>query len=806
MKTQQMQLMLIIDNVNVPLTGKATVYEDVMDAWTKSLTTLDKLISGVPQSVQRGEALLGLCAWHIYPDICALGKTTTFVKQKDDLAKKGGLLTLGIVNAHHESDAGISWSMPLEQLRYYGRPVLSHGMVGTSKSRARFDNILQVAIGSMLGTWGHAYNRIDDVMKFLIAFGDIFRSRVRTQAQMIWPILCSDQAKAYLASPPSERKGIARYIGLGQRRFSTFLAEVEDHPSPCFSMSDPTVFLDLQSSEQQISTLRDLASLSGDESLKGSFIRWIHVGPEDDGIWEYASLLPQPIAGTTERAHGRWLIFPVAEEQIPQRILSKSEMQSISAAKHQQNIVIRRSLTIIQSLGEYCGFLDASTMMAGDDLRVTASHDFVWSRRKPLVSQDIVIRCADQLNLQDALIAKTVIEKHGSRLKTLDHGFEDVQYTFLQGDEYQIAIFSPFIIKDIIPKLRLPIDYITQSMTSARIDSEHVFHRFEYACGLKVKDDNYGLQNKYYQSLIALGKASEIYNNLPNAEVDLNVASKSLWSRKWASRCFPKSTSMMTRCMSFACVTLFETGILDLEDEIFKDVIAISSTNNIYASENLFRDPWYSSTQDLRHVTGNLGKPGLALLLHPSDSILREPDLDTWELINHSKYDGTCGNHFTATSLHLRLTGYESPVNLGFHGQRDKEVCYVEAVVSVHDSGTWVADIDITYYQKIADSHVSLQCLPASCTHDIAQKKNMDRFRDIVSVDNWYEFIDAPYTPGLIRAHGNWLARLAMAAAPTERMHRTMLACPNVDICWTCVQEVTTRVRGFKHEDFLILC
>ena len=91
MKIRETQLMLIIDNMNMPLLGKVTVYHDVIDAWTKSMIMLDKLISRVPQSVESEEALLGLCAWHIYPDIYALDTFTTLVEHQNTFVKKGVL-------------------------------------------------------------------------------------------------------------------------------------------------------------------------------------------------------------------------------------------------------------------------------------------------------------------------------------------------------------------------------------------------------------------------------------------------------------------------------------------------------------------------------------------------------------------------------------------------------------------------------------------------------------------------------------------------------------------------------------------
>lgn len=49
---------------------------------------------------------------------------------------------------------------------------------------------------------------------------------------------------------------------------------------------------------------------------------------------------------------------------------------------------------------------------------------------------------------------------------------------------------------------------------------------------------------------------------------------------------------------------------------MLRDVIAISSGNSMYAVESLFRDPCDSRPlYQIRHVIGNVGKPGLGLLI-----------------------------------------------------------------------------------------------------------------------------------------------------------------------------------------------
>ncbi|KAL2019805.1 hypothetical protein VTK56DRAFT_9156 [Thermocarpiscus australiensis] len=50
---------------------------------------------------------------------------------------------------------------------------------------------------------------------------------------------------------------------------------------------------------------------------------------------------------------------------------------------------------------------------------------------------------------------------------------------------------------------------------------------------------------------------------------------------------------------------------------------------------------------------------------------------------------------FRSISLHLRFTDYVLPIDTGTHSLRDVKVSCIESVVSAHDRGEWVADLDI---------------------------------------------------------------------------------------------------------------
>ena len=268
--------------------------------------------------------------------------------------------------------------------------------------------------------------------------------------------------------------------------------------------------------------------------------------------------------------------------------------------------------------------------------------------------------------------------------------------------------------------------------------------------------------------------------------------------------------SHITRNVSLACVSMFDTGYLDLQTEDLDDVLAISSGNALYASEILLCDPTCPPKEHaLRHLIGNVGKPGLALLLSPRDTILREPDFETWQLVNHDKFEGVFEDSFASTSLHLSLTGYEQPLNIQRHGGRDKEAFYLEAVISAHENGAWVADLNFSdlfrnIYQAKGDLPLRspLRFLPPTCKHDAAEESDTTAFPILSSIDNWYEYLDRPSNAAIIRARGNWIARSAFAAIRLPEQEKLI---GSEKICWACVKELMIS-QGLLTGRQLFLC
>ena len=826
MKLQQTQLMLIVDNIRLQKPNKATVYEEVMEVWTKAMKMADKLISGVAQRAQNADELLGLCAWHLYPDIYAIDVKATTIYQKDSLVVKGGLLTIGLQNAGEEGSAGVSWSMPLAHLRFYGKPVMSSSSIGSSSSRVSFHCGIYVVLGILTSEWQNSIVNIAKVMEFVVLFAKTLDAGIRdilylpetlpttsyqgvtnlrnllgkhhtfadTKNKAYWPSMLSHHAQAYLLSSENEQREITRYFSLGRRRYGNAFGKASVHPSPHLGLSETGLYIKLTSPENRISKLREMARLfSIQDHLEGAIIRLIH--PKNSigyQMIEFATLFPQAVEGSSHRTHRRWILFPSATDGI-------LDTSSGPFSEPQTN-AIKRSIIIMRDCVEPCGLLSPNTLTAwshptsiSNRLVLEFQSTFRWTKSDTSLSISYLVH---ETSWGEQLLP-AFQRAQGWQMGQSKHTYADKDYHYLYGDIFSAAVFhsthgyrrSPF-------DFALPPDFIRRTLENGELDSVRFVNHFMPLSLPHLMDDHI---STYFKCLIAFAHANEIYAHLLQAEIDLNVFTRTLCASHWAEALLRSPDRKLSRTMALTCASLFDTGYLDLQVKDIEDVLAISSGNSIYACEFLLCDPSRRPPDHhLRHVIGNVGKPGLGLLLSPRDTVLREPDLDTWELVNHASFDGRFEDNFASTTLHLSLTGYEQRLNTSRYGCRDKEAYYLEAVVSAYDKGTWVADLDLLHFLQ-----GPFLRLDDTCSHDSTAQVDSSVFPGLTSIDNWYEYLDRPPNAAILRASGNWVARLALAAIPLSGKEALILA--NKKLCWACLFH-TMEARGCGLEERLILC
>lgn len=106
-KLQQTQLMLIINNVRLPVNSKGDAYASVLTAWTSALLAVDRLAQGIPQQVQDGAILLAISSWHLYPNMEVLLEEVKDINQNDEIMENG-LLTIPAYGAVQGKE-GVFW-------------------------------------------------------------------------------------------------------------------------------------------------------------------------------------------------------------------------------------------------------------------------------------------------------------------------------------------------------------------------------------------------------------------------------------------------------------------------------------------------------------------------------------------------------------------------------------------------------------------------------------------------------------------------------------------------------------------------
>jgi len=199
---------------------------------------------------------------------------------------------------------------------------------------------------------------------------------------------------------------------------------------------------------------------------------------------------------------------------------------------------------------------------------------------------------------------------------------------------------------------------------------------------------------------------------------------------------------------------------------------------------------------ELQKVLGNVGRAGITMLVPPKDPIVQQVDASSWQVIENNCFDGKELDCYSKTSLHLSFTEYCVPLyQITQHG-RDHGVFFLESVVSVHDSETWIGDVDIL--KALNDPRV-VKMGAITCGH----KEQGADHEVMISVEGWPDIIDPPRDQFVVRSYGNWVGRLAavgMLSQTLTRDGRSVISiCPK-SVCWKCtLVSRKARVRAFVY-------
>tara|TARA_R110002060_G_scaffold39705_2_gene50867 strand:+ start:240 stop:2135 length:1896 start_codon:yes stop_codon:yes gene_type:complete len=332
-----------------------------------------------------------------------------------------------------------------------------------------------------------------------------------------------------------------------------------------------------------------------------------------------------------------------------------------------------------------------------------------------------------------------------------------------------------------------------------------------------------------FQALKACATISEVYKSIPGASILTLVLEQELSSAKWIpkqghdfenpkrafglpsqefqhSQTTNQGTFPLTLKETFACICMLDSTY-NMDPEALSNVFAMSTLNSIFVAASLLSDPLESCGAQVRRVIGNIGRSGISLLIPPQEPRHAKRADQDWKVINHAEFDGSSLDCFANTSIHLSFTDWEMALRAAKEPRNiiDRPIKLLETLVSVHDGSKWVADLDIIQgiqhiergfgtwkngciapYRKSNDQRQACEKRPPTT---YSEALSDGPYSKAISIDNWDELFDPPLSKVIVvRAHRNWLARIALATTCYKLGYRTIVA--TEEPCWACLSQL----------------
>lgn len=111
--------------------------------------------------------------------------------------------------------------------------------------------------------------------------------------------------------------------------------------------------------------------------------------------------------------------------------------------------------------------------------------------------------------------------------------------------------------------------------------------------------------------------------------------------------------------------------------------------------------------------------------------------LNELRLVCNNPFDGKSENNFRNTSVHLKSTEFELPVDVEERGAVEKDLCFVETPIQVYDMNRWIANINVLSALQNGNDAVRRNTMSFTGCSTIIPSVN-------VSIDNWEGLLEVP--------------------------------------------------------------
>ena len=775
-KVNLTQLRLITRDCGMHVSSVGSTYKSVVEVWKVAMKTVQDLISGMPQRISKGAVLVGLSAWHIYPDLNVVGPIA-HVKFNDRIVAAGGVITIGLQSASLEEQKGVQWSLSLSHLRFYGDPVNLSATAGDASLRITMRELHYAALGSLFAAWTPYVTDNVSGCEFLLALRNAVGSP--DDLDLPWLRLLWDASRCFLDLwDPLEKENACALIALGRRRGHTFFGWEKEFPIRLFGLINP-IILDwfawtpplhvntvFDYTMSCITFLREHA-LAYDLPATEYVIRYC-------AFYGCTTFQGRPSGDVKSYPRREWYHYTTA------RLLPVNSSKRDRYGNHREELLHCHWLS---STCPWSPMSDKLYQIDEQTVEFDASKD-IWFPHRGYNG-----KWFEWFRLPSWLGA---------------HRRTHAMYDYVAGNPEEVALFR---IRDHKPaqEFFLQDTKVTSFLYSGATKPERLADYLKSYDVAELSPGTYqalaeqaGLRYGLTDSLVILAEATRLYDELPGATVSISVLGTPLHKAKWyhcRSQRWWQRLGVLSRSAKFACIAMFESGNLNLDPDSIQSVMAMSSGNSIFTLTALLQDPSkrQSPHGEVTRILGNLNRPGIVVLVPPQAPLIRKSDPAAWRIVNHAPFDGKSNDHFAHTSLHLSFTQYEMPLIVRT-GTVDAEVTVLESLVSVYDRQRWTADIDIVdnfadYTQEWEHQrHYLANGRRFPCTHTPGPTSSpAEEFvkqvaelydRQLISIDSWEELLDPPerlgtHNIGVFRAAGNWQAKLAAFSVCRQLGYRT---------------------------------
>ncbi|OJJ42020.1 hypothetical protein ASPZODRAFT_20862 [Penicilliopsis zonata CBS 506.65] len=785
------QLSLIQRNINLPLPSHSKTYANILHVWKQAMQGVEALLSGTPLLVNDGTLLLAFSSWHLFPDLIVLGQEAKNVCFRDKLFPQGGKATIGAGTASARSPSGgLQWSLAFSHLKFYGDPVLARN--DRDFTRVTFQELKLVVLGGLLSSWRVSVRDHPPIAQWFLDIWSLLGTIPNGRDNLPWMEHLVEAAQALLSTDDREREKNSQLVQYGQRRAKSFLVEGSNSVlAPFFGLGNSLTSRGLSQRTDGDCGIEYLRSMAKELGLRdaSTFVCYtLAKGRSNDGssparhvgiATAFPCMRESRKRGPdgevlSHPTHARWLLASSTPHHSADFLAFEGMMsQTCAAAGEQFSSLITKFST---GLNESFTWPDPPAPFGREGQTLPCSYHLVFGNR--------------QLGLYTETLEENELRQVQLKANALATQSPSPRVAL---QNYAQATPSPVLLANYFATL---IDKGTRKQPSSSRDT----FKFQYerpAHGVGFSTSSCAFPENLCKSLFAFSLAADVYKNLEGATIPLKIVNKPLYECLWLPTPFclecqvkdlsgtdvrfnynepvviPARPQPLDLPQTFSCIARFESGASDVDPADLQPALALASGDSIFVAAVVLSDPFDRPVPHLiRRIVGNIGRPGISILVAPQDPKIRKPT-DSFNIISHAPYDFRREDNFRSTSLHLSFTEWTFPLYAEEERTIDQDVMVVESVISVLDRGRWVADLDIRGIDFEGLSRITTTTCqghgPASPHQDHLRTSTDLPHGDYFSVDNWDELLDAPEGSGIVRAYGNWAARLAAVSILSQQ-------------------------------------